>query len=140
MMCSTVVDLLEPMHDGELDIEEQVRVENHLALCAACHATARELRDVREMMSAAMARDPLVETDLARDLDAMSQSVVSQVRSEREASWPRRRATKRSCRAPSKRCRSRSSAGCGASASRRGRSSSRTRSRISTSSTPAWAR
>ena len=58
MMCSTVVDLLEPLHDGELDIAEQVRVENHLALCAACHATARELREVREMMSAALVRDP----------------------------------------------------------------------------------
>ena len=45
MMCSTVVDLLEPLHDGELDVAEQVRVENHLELCAACHATARELRE-----------------------------------------------------------------------------------------------
>jgi len=88
MMCSTVVDLLEPLHDGELDIAEQVRVENHLELCASCHATARELREVREMMSAALVRDPSLETELARDLDAMSQSVVSQVRSEREASWP----------------------------------------------------
>ena len=88
MMCSTVVDLLEPLHDGELDVAEQVRVENHLELCAACHATARELREVREMMSAALVRDPSLETELARDLEAMSQSVVSQVRSEREASWP----------------------------------------------------
>ena len=39
MMCTAVVDLLEPLHDGELAIDEQVQVENHLALCAACHAT-----------------------------------------------------------------------------------------------------
>jgi predicted anti-sigma-YlaC factor YlaD len=89
MMCSAVVDLLEPLHDGELAVGEQVRVENHLALCAACHATARELREVREMMSAALGtRAPHDEAELSRDLDAMSQSVVSRVRSEREASWP----------------------------------------------------
>ena len=35
MMCTAVVDLLEPLHDGELAIDEQVQVENHLALCAA---------------------------------------------------------------------------------------------------------
>ncbi len=88
MMCSSVVDLLEPLHDGELPIDEQVRVVNHLALCAACHATARELREVREMMSAGLTRPTRDETALARDLETMSQSVVSRVRSEREASWP----------------------------------------------------
>jgi len=86
MMCSAIVDLLEPWHDGELPIDEQVRVENHLALCASCHATARELREVSEMMGAPLA--PRDETELARDLEAMSQQVVSRVRSEREASWP----------------------------------------------------
>ncbi len=86
MMCTTIVDLLEPLHDGELAIDEQVHVENHLALCASCHATARELREVRAMMSAALA--PRDETQLDRELDAMSQSVVSRMRSEREASWP----------------------------------------------------
>jgi anti-sigma factor RsiW len=88
MMCAHVVDLLEPLHDGELDIDEQLRVENHLALCAACHATARELREVREIMSAGLTPPPFDESQLARDLDTMSQSVVSRVRSEREASWP----------------------------------------------------
>jgi anti-sigma factor RsiW len=88
MLCSSVVDLLEPLHDGELAIDEQVRVENHLAVCAACHSTARELREVREMMTAALARAPRNEAQLARDLETMSQSVVSRVRSEREASWP----------------------------------------------------
>jgi len=61
LMCTEVVDLLEPLHDGELDIAEQVRVENHLEVCAACHATARELREVREMMSAALVRTPRLE-------------------------------------------------------------------------------
>jgi hypothetical protein len=89
MLCASVVDLLEPLHDGELDLDEQVRVQNHLAVCAACCATARELREVREMMGAGLgvgtARD---EAELSRDLEAMSQSVVSRVRTEREASWP----------------------------------------------------
>jgi hypothetical protein len=89
MLCATVVDLLEPLHDGELPIDEQVRVENHLAVCAACHATARELREVREIMSAGLGtRATCDEAELSRDLDAMSQSVVSRVRTEREASWP----------------------------------------------------
>jgi hypothetical protein len=89
MLCTSVVDLLEPLHDGELPIDEQVRVEDHLAVCAACHATARELREVREVMTAALAaRGPRDAADLSRDLEAMSQSVVSRVRTEREASWP----------------------------------------------------
>ena len=88
MMCSTVVDLLEPLHDGELAIDEQVLVENHLALCAACHATARELREVREIMSGGLTVPTHTETQLSRELEAMSQSVVSRMRSEREASWP----------------------------------------------------
>lgn len=88
MMCASVVDLLEPLHDGELPIDEQVRVVNHLAVCAACHATARELREVREMISAGLSRPSRDEAALARDLETMSQSVVSRVRSEREASWP----------------------------------------------------
>jgi len=88
MMCSTVVDLLEPLHDGELPIDEQVRVVNHLSLCAACHSTARELREVREVMSSGLTQPPYDETELSRELETMSQSVVSRVRSEREASWP----------------------------------------------------
>lgn len=88
MLCATVVDLLEPLHDGELSIDEQVRVVNHLALCAACHSTARELREVREVMSAGFTQPPRDETALARALETMSESVVSRVRSEREASWP----------------------------------------------------
>jgi hypothetical protein len=89
MMCEAVVDLLEPLHDGELSIDEQVRVEGHLEVCAACHATARELREVRTLMGSALgARAPRNEDQLARELDVMSQAVVSRVRSEREASWP----------------------------------------------------
>jgi hypothetical protein len=88
MMCATVVDLLEPLHDGELPIDEQVRVVNHLSVCAACHSTARELREVREVMSAGFTSPPRDEAELGRELEAMSQSVVSRVRSEREASWP----------------------------------------------------
>jgi TonB family protein len=89
MMCGSVVDLVEALHDGELEVEEQVRVEGHLAVCAACHAAARELREVRDLMSAAIdSRAPRNEERLSRDLEAMSQAVVSSVRSEREASWP----------------------------------------------------
>ena len=89
MMCTTVVDLIEPLHDGELAIDDQVRVENHLALCASCYATSRELREVREMIGAGVGTwSPRGETELSRDLETMSQSVVSRVRTEREASWP----------------------------------------------------
>jgi TonB family protein len=89
MMCESVVELLEPLHDGELPIDDQVRVEGHLDVCAACHATARELREVREMMGAGLAAHAeRNEPQLARDLETMSQSVISRVRTEREASWP----------------------------------------------------
>ena len=88
MMCTTVVDLLEPLHDGELAIDEQVRVENHLALCAACHATARELREVREMMSAALAATRASRSSWRATSTRCRSRWSSQVRSEREASWP----------------------------------------------------
>jgi TonB family protein len=89
MMCESVVELLEPLHDGELAIDDQVRVEGHLNGCAACHATARELREVREMIGAGLgARAARNEAQLSRDLESMSQSVIGRVRSEREASWP----------------------------------------------------
>jgi len=89
MMCGSVVDLVEALHDGELSIDEQVQVERHLEVCAACHSTARELREVRDLMGAGIeARAPRDEARLSRDLETMSQAVVSRVRSEREASWP----------------------------------------------------
>ena len=89
MMCGSVVDLVEALHDGELSIDQQVRVEGHLAVCAACHSTARELREVRDLMGTGIgAHAPGNEDRLSRDLEMMSQTVVSRVRSEREASWP----------------------------------------------------
>jgi TonB family protein len=89
MMCGSVVDLVEALHDGELTIEEQVQVERHLEVCAACHSTARELREVHDLVGVGIdARAPRDEERLSRDLDTMSQAVISRVRSEREASWP----------------------------------------------------
>ena len=88
MMCASVVEHLEALHDGELAIEEQVHVERHLDVCAACHSTARELREVREMVGIGLGVRGYTDEQLERDLDTMSQSVVSRVRTEREASWP----------------------------------------------------
>jgi TonB family protein len=89
LMCGSIVDLVEALHDGELSIEDQVLVEGHLGVCAACHATARELREVRDLVGTGIdACAPRDEARLARDLDTMSQAVVSRVRIEREASWP----------------------------------------------------
>jgi hypothetical protein len=88
MMCASVVEHLEALHDGELAIEAQVHVERHLDVCAACNATARELREVREMVGIGLGVRGYTDAQLERDLDTMSQSVVSRVRTEREASWP----------------------------------------------------
>jgi hypothetical protein len=51
-------------------------------------ATARELREMREIMSGGLAAPTHDETQLSRELEAMSQSVVSRMRSEREAALP----------------------------------------------------
>jgi hypothetical protein len=88
LMCSSVVEHLEALHDGELSIDEQVHVERHLDVCAGCHATARELREVRDVVSVGLGARAYDEAQVERDLEAMSQSVVSRVRTEREASWP----------------------------------------------------
>jgi hypothetical protein len=89
MLCASVVEHLEALHDGELSIEAQVLVERHLDVCAACNATARELRELREMVGIGLGDlAPHDEAKLSRDLETMSQAVVSRVRTEREASWP----------------------------------------------------
>jgi hypothetical protein len=85
MLCSSVVDLIEPWHDGELPLDRQVAVEGHLAVCAACSATARELRELRDLLHAG---EPAPDPALDRVLESMTQAVVSRARAERDASLP----------------------------------------------------
>ena len=83
MLCASVGHLLEAWHDGELEIDEQIAVDAHLAVCAACSATMRELRDLRTQLR----RDPVLEepreTDpfasqrLDAELGAMAEAIVT---------------------------------------------------------------
>ncbi|HEY8551564.1 MAG TPA: zf-HC2 domain-containing protein [Vicinamibacterales bacterium] len=86
MLCASVADLLEPWHDGELPLDQQVAVEGHLAVCAACSATARELTELRRALLASQDTPPPAALDST--LDRMTDAVISRVRVERELSWP----------------------------------------------------
>ena len=39
MLCSPFAMRLEAWHDGELEVDEQIAVESHVAKCASCSAT-----------------------------------------------------------------------------------------------------
>jgi hypothetical protein len=92
MMCSSVAHLLGAWHDGELAYDEQIAVESHLDVCAACSATIRELRDLQaalhpDTLSAVSgAKQPIAEAELERQLRTMSETVLSRVRAERHNS------------------------------------------------------
>ena len=85
MLCSSVAHLIEPWHDGELCLDEQVVVEGHLAVCAACSATARELQELRQLLHAH--GEPGDTPAIERTLDIITQTVVSRARAERDASF-----------------------------------------------------
>lgn len=44
--CAHVLEYLEAYHDGELTIDEQIAIQNHLGECVACSLTAEELHVV----------------------------------------------------------------------------------------------
>lgn len=83
MLCAAFTRRLEAYHDGELPVDEQIAVGSHLADCAACNATVRELRELRGAMLDQLAgMTPAVD----RALDQLSRSVVSQAKAERSQS------------------------------------------------------
>jgi hypothetical protein len=83
MLCSPFAHQLEAYHDSELEIDEQIAVESHVAGCAACSATLGELRQLRGRLHEELdQRFPLAEQALGR----LTQSVVSRVKAERNES------------------------------------------------------
>jgi Putative zinc-finger len=85
LLCSSVAHLIEPWHDGELSLDEQIVVEGHLAVCAACSATARELQELRQLLHAH--GEPGDTPAIERTLEIITQTVVSRARAERDASF-----------------------------------------------------
>ncbi len=82
--CASVREELEAYHDGELPLDEQLRVRVHLDECVGC---ACELADLAQLRSAL--RDvPVLTRAHTRDLsDSWTGAVLEQVRVERELSW-----------------------------------------------------
>ena len=87
MLCSPFVARLEAWHDGELEIDEQIAVEGHVAKCAACSATVDELRWLRKQLHTEL-DDRAFGPDAM--FDRMTQSVVARVRAERSQTLPAR--------------------------------------------------
>jgi Putative zinc-finger len=87
LLCSPFAERLEAWHDGELEIDEQIGIESHVAGCAACSATVRELRQLRSRLHSEF-------DDRVSGLDAaferMAQSVVTRARAERHETLPAR--------------------------------------------------
>jgi hypothetical protein len=84
--CPAVKRRLPAFHDGELSIEEQVRVEAHLRGCAACAAEAASYRAVGEMLREGAKATPVPPALL----DGLAQAVVSRMKAENDESLPGR--------------------------------------------------
>lgn len=87
MLCSPFAARLEAWHDGELEIDDQIAIEGHVAKCAACSATVSELRLLRKQLHTELDdRSPSSDVMFER----MTQSVVARVRAERSETLPAR--------------------------------------------------
>lgn len=83
--CSNVRRRLTEYHDGELAMEEQVVVENHLRSCEACAADARGLDTIATVLrTAATGR-----ASARPEFDGFASGVVSRARAEHEESFGR---------------------------------------------------
>jgi hypothetical protein len=87
MLCSSFAERLEAWHDGELEIDEQIAVESHVAGCAACSATMRELRQLRARLHREF-EERLAGADAM--FERMAQSVVTRAKAERHETLPAR--------------------------------------------------
>ncbi|MGE5361763.1 MAG: zf-HC2 domain-containing protein [Bacteroidales bacterium] len=84
--CTAVRRRIADYHDGELTIDEQVVVQNHLASCEACAAEARGLDMVGCALRAASAERMPESVDRLRGL---ASGVVSRFKAEQEESLSR---------------------------------------------------
>ena len=82
--CESVRDHLEAYHDGELPLEQQLRVREHLDECAGCACESSDLVRLRQAL-----RDVplLTRAQVAAPPDGWTGGVLEQVRVERELSW-----------------------------------------------------
>lgn len=85
--CAAVRRRLPEYHDGELTIDQQVAVQNHLGACHACAAEALSLETVGSVLRAS-AIERALSID-SQDLNGLAAGVVSRLKAEREESFPR---------------------------------------------------
>lgn len=84
--CDRVREDLEAFVDGELSLNEQVRIETHLQECVACRLEASELGEIGRALRAV----PVVPQDLARDGGRLTSMLIERVRIEQRLSLARR--------------------------------------------------
>ena len=82
--CVSVREHLEAFHDGELPLEEQLRVREHLDECVGCACESSDLVGLRQAL-----RDVplLTRAQVPGPPDGWTSGVLEQVRVERELSW-----------------------------------------------------
>ncbi len=82
--CESVREELEAYHDGELPLDEQLRVRTHLDECVGC---ACELSDLAQLRHALRDVPGLTRVQVQHPPDGWTGAVLEQVRVERELSW-----------------------------------------------------
>ena len=78
LSCVVVARQLEAFHDGELAVEEQIAIENHVSVCSACAYSVRHLRVIGEALRAAAGADAAAPAET----EGMRAEVVSRHKAE----------------------------------------------------------
>ena len=83
MNCEEARQLLDPYHDGELDLERSLAVERHLETCASCTLALKRLRALQEVIAPAYFHAP---ADLRASLRP-KRKIIPLTTSARPAPW-----------------------------------------------------
>lgn len=82
--CEHVRERLEAFHDGELPLDEQIGIQQHLRDCVSCALEASELAELSESLRATAA---VIPDRLVAERSRMPAQVVEQLRVERQLSF-----------------------------------------------------
>ena len=88
--CEVVSEKLQALIDGELSVQDQVAVGEHLRWCTVCAARAEDLQVIGASLR--LVTNAIHDASLDDAIASMSSSVVARVGAEREQSyWQRMR-------------------------------------------------
>ena len=89
MSCAAVRRVIGQLHDGELAVPSQIRIEAHLAECTGCRSRRDELLTIQTLIRTGATRPESADYD-DEMLSGVLSSVMAQIRRERRFLWRER--------------------------------------------------